>query len=163
MVFAGNGSFVERTAIVKRELGHTVAIEDLDLEKAPVVHTRVAAFGHGELEVELIIAEVLVGHDVRAPAVITAEQGRGRRASRATGSSLPGSDGSSRTSSQTTHTFLASGLRNFQPARVWPLKSGFQPSLLEYFSPCGSGGAARANGVPTRKTSMRTEQIPGVP
>src|SRR5271157_6563523 len=43
IVFAGNCSFVKRAAIVKRELGNTVAIEDLDLEQAPLVHARVAA------------------------------------------------------------------------------------------------------------------------
>src|SRR5271157_5918075 len=34
IVFAGSYSFVKRAAIVKRELGNTVAIEDLDLEQA---------------------------------------------------------------------------------------------------------------------------------
>src|SRR5271166_1781258 len=76
-----------------------------------------------------------------------------------TGRSLPGLDGSIRTSSQTTHTFLASGLRYFQPARLLPLNSGFQPSLLEYCAAGGCGGAAGAAAVPARNASMTTEQI----
>jgi len=39
---------------------------------------------------ELVIPECLVGHDVRAPAVVAAEQGRGRRASRTYGEKLAG-------------------------------------------------------------------------
>src|SRR5271166_7150416 len=103
---------------------------------------------------ELVIPECLVDHDVRTPAVVAAEQGRGRRASRTHGRSLPGLDGSLRTSSQTTHIFLASGLRYFQPVRLLPLNSGFQPSLLEYCSAGGCGGAAGAAAVPARNASM---------
>src|SRR5208337_341809 len=58
-------------------------------------------------------------------------------------------------------TFLASGLQYFQPARLLPLNSGFQPSLLEYCSARGCGGAAGAAAVPARNASMTTEQIPG--
>src|SRR5260370_16653791 len=46
----------------------------------------------------------------------------------AAGTSRVGSDGSSLTSSHTTQTRLARGLRNFQPDRSLPLTRGFQPS-----------------------------------
>src|SRR5262249_44857980 len=72
-VLLRHGPLVERATVVERGGLHAKAIEDLDLEQAAVVDARVAPLGHSELDVQLIVTEVFVGHDVRPPAIIAAK------------------------------------------------------------------------------------------
>ena len=61
------------------ELRLAEAVEDLDLEEPPVVNSRVAPLGDGELDMELVISEHLLRHDVGAATIVAAEQdGTGR-------------------------------------------------------------------------------------
>ena len=68
---------------MKAELRLAEAVEDLDLEEPAVVDAGVAPLGHGELDVELVVVERLLGHDVRSAAVVAAEQGGPRRSAAA--------------------------------------------------------------------------------
>src|SRR5262249_47272663 len=72
------GPLVQGATIMEAQLGLAEAVEDLDLEESTVVDPRVAPLGHVEFEVELVIGELLDRHEVRAAAIIAAEQG-GRR------------------------------------------------------------------------------------
>src|SRR5262249_47336915 len=65
----------------KGGLRYAEAVEDLDLEEAPVIDARVAPLGDGELEVQLIVPEGLGRHEIGAAAVSAAEQYRLRTAS----------------------------------------------------------------------------------
>jgi hypothetical protein len=81
--FGGGTALVEGAAVVEGGLGYAEAVEDLDLEEAPVIDARVAPLRDGELEVQPIVAERLGGHEIGAAVVPAAEQHRTGPTSRA--------------------------------------------------------------------------------